>query len=298
MADETERELRNLHARLAELEARPDAREGWFRRRLSSTLSIIAVVFSLISTGFSYLGTYQRNVHEAQTELRSLIVYMNEAAKRNVDILKSAGYSAAEKAAFSAALNKENLVYAAQAERVVSFLTNRNVELLFGRQISASELINIANNFYNSSLLDKSMEFYRAAIRYAGNHSEYVDAQRGYALLLAGQPVPSGSQEEWRTMWRGEFQKALRVFDLYPEPGEFMKLYTHALTEMAWATAELGAGECQPARQHMVSAKVYADKQHPSAKENTLWLTFLQQLEQTNLQIGASCRPTASGPQR
>jgi hypothetical protein len=40
----------------------------------------------------------------------------------------------------------------------------------------------------------------------------------------------------------------------------------------------------------MVAAKDYADKQHPSAKDNTLWLTFLQQMEQANLQIAAACR--------
>jgi hypothetical protein len=291
MDGDAARDLSALQERLVRLEARSARDERWYRRALSSTLSVVAVMFSLVSTGFSYLGTYQRNVHDAQTELRSLIVYMNEAAKRNVDILKSTAYSAGEKAAFSAALNKENLVYAAQAERVVRFLTNRNIEFLFGRQISASELINIANNFYNSSLIDKSMEFYREAIRYAGNHSEYVDAQRGYALLLAGQAQPNAAvSAEWRATWRGEFQKALGVFSLFADPGEFNRLYTHALTELAWATAELSSNDCAQARAHMVAAKDYADKQHPSAKDNTLWLTFLQQMEQANLQIAAACR--------
>jgi hypothetical protein len=289
MAGEYNSELEALRSRIQQLEMRAGPQERRHRRLFSNGLSIIAVLFSLASTAFAYVGTYQRNIQDAQTELRSLIIYMNEAAKRNIDILKSASYNATEKSAFSAALNKENLVYAAQAERVVGFLTSRHVELFFGRQISASELSNIANNFYNSSLIDKSVDFYRLAVRYATNYSDYSDAQRGYALLLATQQPPHVAVDAWRSTWRGEFQKALGVFDVFPAPSEFTKIYIQALTELAWATAEMGVGDCQQANAHVGSAKAQAAGQHPAARDNPVWMTFMQQLAQVELQISSAC---------
>ncbi|MGE5514034.1 MAG: hypothetical protein ACM31O_22630 [Bacteroidota bacterium] len=282
-------EIDALRGRIQHLEAQSGRPERWHRRLFSTALSVIAVLFSLASTGFAYLGTYQRNIQDAQTQLRSLIVYMNDAAKRNIDILRSASYNAAEKSAFSAALNKENLVYAAQAERVVGYLTSPHIETLFGQQISASELSNIANNFYNSSLTDKSLDFYRMAVRYSRNYSEYSDAQRGYALLLASQQPAGIASMDWRGTWRGEFQKALAVFDHYPAPNQFTQVYIQALTELAWATAEMGVGDCGQAQAHVLRAKAQADQQHPGAKDNPLWMTFVQQLEQANLQVSSAC---------
>ena len=214
--------------------------------RLPVWISLMALVFSFGTTGVSYLRTRQQDVHDARSELRTLIGELNRIPVDNVEQMskyRTDPYAAAQ---LSGLLNNENALVSKQAYDVIYKIPD---------QVGATEYLNVANALVQSGLTEKAKRLYRDGLTVANDSNDEANLERAYGSVL----FTSGDSEAGRA----QFQAALDVFQNYPNGNSFYIAATHFLTELNWADAEANLHRCPEALAHLTQAGLHLSKMAP-----------------------------------
>ena len=209
-------------------------------------ISLLALLFSFGTTGVSYLRTRQQDVHDARSELRTLIGELNRIPVDNVEEMskyKTDPYAAAQ---LSGLLNNENALVSKQAFDVIYKIPDK---------VGATEYLNVANALVQSGLTEKAKKLYRDGLTTANDSNDEVNLDRAYGNVLFN----SGDSENGRA----QFQAALGVFQRYPNENNFYIEATHFLTELNWADAENSFHHCSYAKSHLAQAEVHLSGMAP-----------------------------------
>jgi predicted negative regulator of RcsB-dependent stress response len=114
----------------------------WFRRS-SVVISVLALLFSLGTTGVSYWHTHQQDIHDARSELRTLIQRLNHLPIEDLEYSRKYENEPKIYGRLSGLLNSENAVIAKQAADVIDRIPSN---------VSATEYSAVANALIQSAL--------------------------------------------------------------------------------------------------------------------------------------------------
>jgi hypothetical protein len=215
------------------------AAKPWYRQ-ISSLVAVVALVFSFGTTYVSYQHTAKQDTQAARAALRALLQRATSLPKENLELFKKYQDSPADAQQLSSFINQENTILAAQALELIDEL---------GDVVSASELLAASYAAGTAGMLPAAERLTALAATRASNFTDAVAALRtqaaqayAYGNLVAGQ---------------AHYTEALSIFSRFPNPSQDIKHFTHLQTEGAWAYSEMGAGRCEPARQHLLEARGY-----------------------------------------
>lgn len=211
--------------------------QPWYRTP-SVLIAALALLFSFGTTFVSYQRTKQQDIHDARTELRTLILRLNALPKENLELTEKFTAKPLYLAGLQSVLNAENALVAKQAAEVIERIPV---------YVSATEYLTVAYALSNSGLLDKSLQLLAKAVATARDVNDEVGARRQYGGVL----FMTGNLEGGRA----QFDEALKVFSKYPSAnGPFVE-FTHALTHLYWSQSEAGQRQCNRAREHTGAAE-------------------------------------------
>jgi hypothetical protein len=245
-----ENELYSLKIALAKRE------QPWFRNS-SVIISILALLFSFGTTGVSYLRTHQQDIHDARSELRTLIQRLNHLPIENLEYSQKYSTDPTVAGQLSGLVNSENSLIAKQASDVIDRIPNN---------VSATEYSAVANALIQSALNDKALKLFQLGLTVANDVNDEVNILRSYGSTL----FLTGSIENGREKYR----KALTVFTRYPPTNNYYIESTHFLTEMAWSGAELSIRQCNYANTHLNEAEHHLSALNPGQQTDRLRRQF------------------------
>lgn len=240
--DRFDRDIAMLQAQIAQ----PRPSRPWFRDPntltavLSTGAAVLAFLLSFATTFFQYQQNQQQNIHDARTELRSLILRLSALPRENILYTQTVTDTFAL-GQLSSLAQAENAVLAKQAAEIMDTIPN---------QVTASEYLLVSNAFLNSSLPDQALELLDRAARVVKDANDGVAVLRSQGRIRMVLGDQAGG--------RAAYQQALAIFDQFPSSSEYYRNSTNALTELNWADAEFAMGQCDEARQHLDKAAALA----------------------------------------
>jgi tetratricopeptide (TPR) repeat protein len=211
----------------------------WFHQP-TLIISLVALLFSFGTTAVSYFRTKQQDVHEARSELRTLILRLNQLPRENIELAKKYETDALTRGGLSGMLNAENALVAKQAADVIGRIP---------ASVGATEYMSVAYALSQSNLLDAALKLIKLALAASNDVNDEVGVLRFYGQLLFSSGDLEGGREKFRS--------ALSIFSKYPNANQYYVQSTHLLTEMYWAQAEAIARQCQYAKSHIAEARVH-----------------------------------------
>jgi hypothetical protein len=226
-------EISALHVAAAK-RARP-----WYREA-GTIISMLALTLSFGSTYFAQRQAHQRELHDARVELRGLLQRLSELPKENIALSEQYADPNVQ-GTISGYIQQENKLLAQHAAELMRRLHEANPDF-----VTTSEYILVANALHFSYLSVESIAMFEQAVEVIRDATDGVAVYRG----LAGVRFAIGDVEGGRR----DYERALRIFDQFPTPSAYQRGYTHAFTEMMWATNERIAGHCPEARAHLARA--------------------------------------------
>jgi tetratricopeptide (TPR) repeat protein len=244
---ETQREQAALQGATEALNNRVDALQlavkrpiPWYKS-VSTIISILALSFSFGTTYLSYKKETAENIHSLKAELRSILQRLAALPKDNFDLFQKYAHDPSGVNFLSGYINQENALLGRQAVEILSRLpTDR---------ISATEYYAAAAALPNSYDIDGAQALLAKALQASNKFNDDVAILRQSAFLF----FAAGRTGDGRIM----YQRALNVFNRYPNYDAFTKLSTHIWTELSWATSEYTNGSVELANQHISSAENY-----------------------------------------
>jgi tetratricopeptide (TPR) repeat protein len=213
------------------------SKKHWYQD-ISTLVALFAFLFSLGTTVFSYQQAKQAKIHDARTELRSLIQRLSALPKENLQAQQAYQNNPSAAGQISGLIQQENAFLAKQAAEVMTSIPD---------QVTSSEYILVANALLNSNLIDQSAELFDRAQAVIKDSNDGVTILRSRAAINFLRGNLQGGR-------RG-YEEALAIFKIQPSGNRFYEETTHALTEMLWAQAELGQKQCPEARTHIARAR-------------------------------------------
>jgi tetratricopeptide (TPR) repeat protein len=211
----------------------------WWRD-VAVIISVLTFLFSFATTAFAYRQAEEQRRQNAQIELRGLVQRLSALPRENIELTQTYTDTLVV-GQLSGLIQGENILLAKQAASIMRDIPERT---------SASEYALVANAMYNSGLLDLSYQLLREGEARISDANDGVTIYRGQGnmLFLLGQYDEA----------RAAYQRAMDIFERYPSQSAAQRAWTTGLTEMFWAQAEFGQGQCDAARRHIANAAQYA----------------------------------------
>lgn len=245
-AEDAMEQIRSLQERLDELQQEISEPHKWYKDA-GTIIAILAFVFSLGTTWFSYQQANQQQIGAYKTELRDIITRISEIP-RDYTAYAQTYTDPAILGQLNGSLQTENGMLAKRAVEIAKKIPE---------EVTSSEYLLIGQSLYNSNVTDETIRMYDLAIRSATNSNDLVAALRYEANLemLLGE-IDQG---------RAKYQEALNVFERFPVNNEFYINSTMAMTEIAWAVSEFSIGACDRVQGHLDAAETAIDKLRPES---------------------------------
>jgi tetratricopeptide (TPR) repeat protein len=211
----------------------------WFQQP-ALIISLLALLFSFGTTTASYFRTKQLDIHDARSELRTLILRLNQLPRENVELSKKYEGDYQTINGLSGMLNAENALVAKQAADVMERIPT---------YVGATEYLSVAYALSQSNLTGPALKLIKLASAASNDLNDEVAVLRFYGQLLFGSGDLEGGREKFKT--------ALALFSKYPTANQNYVQMTHLLTELYWAQAEATARQCQYAKLHIAEARTH-----------------------------------------
>jgi tetratricopeptide (TPR) repeat protein len=205
---------------------------------VTTMVATLAFLLSLCTTLFSYWQTQQQQLHNNRAELRSLLQRLSELPKENA-ILTQTYTDRLISGQIGGYIQQENAMLAKHAAELMRTLP--------ANAVSSSEYIMVSNALSFSALYEESLQLLETADVSIRDASDGSTIYRSKAILL----FQTGDFQGGRTA----FQQALDIFQRYPTSVPNFQTSSSAFTQMGWAQAEAGQGQCVEARQHIAQAR-------------------------------------------
>ncbi len=222
-------------------------REPWYRN-VPTILSLVALLFSFVTTFVAYRRETAQDVQNMRTELRVLLQRMAALPKENVAITKEYANDPASLNQVGTYINQENALLSGQAAEIARKLPSG--------MVSAAEYYAIAVALQSAYDLEEAKEFLNYSLETADTFNIEISARRMSASLHFIQGDPEAG--------RAEYQQALDIFAKYPGYDQFTIVSTDVWTELAWATSEASIGSSTLADQHIANAEALLAQLSPS----------------------------------
>jgi tetratricopeptide (TPR) repeat protein len=200
----------------------------------SVLIALLALVFSLGTTYYSYKRTHQQDVHNAKVELRGLIQRLTALPVQNLDLdkkYKDDSYALIQAGSF---LNTEAIVLAKQAVDIVDQIPD---------EVSATEYYAVATVLAQAGEYGRTLGLYERAL----DTSEDINDFTGAARALGATAFTVGDA----TAGRDAFHRALDAFKRFPTKNVYFRDLTNSYTELAWARAEVLTKHCAESAEHL-----------------------------------------------
>ena len=246
------------------------AESPWYRQP-ALIISLTALLFSFGTTSVSYYRTTQQDIHDARTELRTLILRLSQLPRENIEYSKKYADDSLALGSLSGVLNQENALVAKQAADIINRIPGH---------VGATEYMSVAGALSNSGLFDPALKLMTRAFAQSADANDEVAILRFFGQTL----FATGKLEEGRQ----KYQAALQIFTKYPTDNQSYIHMTHLFTEMYWSQMETAARQCQFARSHLEEARAHLSSLPPGPGN----IPFEGQINQTALAV-ASCVPSA-----
>jgi tetratricopeptide (TPR) repeat protein len=226
----------------------------------STTIAVLAFLFSFGSTLVSYVHTNNQDTSSAKAELRTLIQRLSSIAKET----SAANRYRQDPGLYNtivSSLNQENVVIAGQADALIRKLPKS--------EVTATDYESIAYALVQSSRLEKAALDATAALAI----SQEPDDDASAHWLLARVDFAIGKTSEARA----HYQAALDVFgQKYRSADESTKQGLNIQTELNWAVDEKLASHDDQVEQHLRNAEGILKSMPPS----TIWDVTKLQIDQ------------------
>ncbi|MCA1629510.1 MAG: hypothetical protein LC785_06080 [Acidobacteria bacterium] len=239
----------------------------WYKN-ISTTLSILALLFSFGTTYVSYKRTEAQDIQSARVELRGLLQRLSYLPRDNFETSKKYLNDPGAMGTIGGLINQENALLSRQAAELARKLPKNYV--------SATEYYSIAQALQAAYNVEGAKEFLGYALESAKDFNDKIAALRSNANLM----FITGKPEAGRV----EYQKALNIFSGYGEYDDYTKKSTHIWTELSWAYSEANAGFKDLANQHIDSAQSYLSGLQPSPGADQL----MGQINQAKAQLNST----------
>ena len=260
VADEPPASQPDRMSRLAVLETRLDAlasvnqqpKKPWYKEP-SVIISAAAFIISIVTTVVSGYRTYRQDIEAQKNQLRTVLLQLNSGTLQAAELMTKYQKDPSI-TTISSALNVQNIITAKQAYVLVKTL---------GSDSSSLDYSLVSYALFNTREVILAEELAQRALEKASNATEYMGATRQMASIKA-----SRGQTTEADIY---FQKALKVFDRYPQEAinEQNVAYTHTWTQLTWASV---SPNCNAAMIHVVEANKHLEALGPSgALDLTLW---------------------------
>ena len=243
----------------------------WYKNA-STTIAILALLFSFGTTYVSYKRTEAQDIQNEKLELRGLLQRLSYLPRDNFETAKKYPNDPTAIVTIGSLINQENTMLSRQAAELARKLPRDYV--------SATEYYSVAVALQSAYNFEGAKEFLGYAIDCAKDFNDKIAALRSNAILmfLTGRPEAG----------RVEYQKALDVFSAFGEYDDYTKKATHISTELSWAVAEANAGHKELANQHISSAEEYLSGLPPSPGADQM----RGQINQTKMQLNSPSSQT------
>ncbi|NEP17644.1 MAG: hypothetical protein F6J97_12180, partial [Leptolyngbya sp. SIO4C1] len=159
-------------------------------------------------------------------------------------------------------------------------------------EMSASEYYSVALALLYSTSLDRVPMLLEQGIERAENPNEHTALLRLYGSFL----MNSGEVSKGRSM----LEKALSVWDKYPNTVEYYRKQTNGYTELFWAQTEYAVRNLEATKEHLRKASEIADSlpQGPATTQFAEQLNYFKlQVDQGNLMLPAAI-PIPDSPEQ
>jgi hypothetical protein len=187
----------------------------------------------------SYRRTEVQDIQNMRQELRGLLQRLAALPKENVEVSKKYVGDPAAISVIGGYLNQENEILAREAAELARKLPRDAV--------NPTEYYGIALALGNSYDVQNEKVFLLLSEETAQDFNTEIAAERSLGNLA----FLMGRADEGRV----EYQKALGIFSKYPGYDPYTVALTNILTQLAWATSELGIGSRAAATQHIETAE-------------------------------------------
>lgn len=265
-------EIDELQLRAAE------ARLPWYRS-IQSLVAVFALLLSLTTTLVSgyWARTQgeiaeqrlrQQEIHDAKTELRSLLQSLAELERRIEELPSMEDPLLASR--LSSSYGSETAILATQALEIMETMPE---------QISSSEYLNLAVRFGAINEFGRAQPLIERALATAANSYDFLSAKRIYAVLLFQNGDSDGG--------RRQFADALGSWSTFPAEAATVQATGDLYTELNWASVESLHGYCDEATAHIDAARG-----HVQALDNPAWALPRQQFD-AMAEIVTQCEPRA-----
>jgi hypothetical protein len=254
-------------------------RGPWYRQVpvvVPLVVSVMAFALALVTTLLSQDQVARKEKHDARVELRALVQRLTALPKENLQVQNAYRDDAAALSQAASTLNTEQIVLAQQAADVIAEL---------GTSVTASEYYAVGYALFTAGDTGASLRLLERGL----SKKNALDPVGGGALLRQAALVSFATGD--LTRGRQRFQEAL---DLWGSRGAASSAapatvqYNAVFTETSWARAELTAGQCEAARQHISRAKAHAGR-----RDALLAAPVRVQMRALDDQIVATCRAPA-----
>ncbi|HEY0604669.1 MAG TPA: tetratricopeptide repeat protein [Herpetosiphonaceae bacterium] len=220
--------------------------QRWFSDA-TTLIALGALLFSLVTTFFSYWQAQIQEIDDSRTELRTIISRMSQIP-RDYLVYTQTLTDANTVVELNGSLQAENAMLAARAYEISKDIPD---------YLTPSEYHLLAQSLFLSNQVERSLEINEFTIAKASGVNDLVPALQGKASILMLMGDVNGG--------RAIFQTALDVFQRYPTPIKFYELTTHFSTHMDWANAEFTIGQCAEGLKHLEEAHALLSQMQPAS---------------------------------
>lgn len=230
---------------------------------------LVSLIVSIGALSFSFWTNYKaedrldrEEEHATRVELRELIQRLQALPKENFDLYRTYADDPTGQSLIGSLLNTENLVLTSQAAELIEELDG---------DVTATEYYATAQGFYLSDRPAEATKLVEAGLRVAKDPVNEVALLRQDATIHFASGDPEGGRSRW--------QQAIDVFGEYPDEPELLVAATQTYTEISWAGAELGQGECGAALEHITAAEGHLSNlpaAHPLVAQQNYAVTAIQ----------------------
>lgn len=218
----------------------------WYKD-VSVVISVLAFLFSLVTTWYASQQARQQQIAANKTELRDIITRISEIP-RDYTAYAQTYTDPLILGQLNGSLQVENGMLAKRAVEISARLPG---------EVTSSEYLLIGQSLFYSNAPEEAAQMYQQAVATAKNANDLSAALRQQANLqmLLGEAEAG----------RATYQVALQVFERFPVNNDFYRLSTTAMTHMAWAASEFTIGECQAVVDHLAEAEALIDQLQPAS---------------------------------
>jgi hypothetical protein len=242
--EQLENRLRGMKAEIDGLQiAAAERTRPWFRQA-SLIISLLALLLSLASTGYTTWRTEQQDVRAARTELGELIQRLSVLPKENLELQTNYANKPAALTQLSGAVNTENLVLARQAADIIERRIPNNVAAI--EYYAVASALNLSGDYDTGRrLLERGLERVNDPVSHSAMLRTFASSLYGSGEIAAG---------------RQRMQQARDIFSRYPTKIHSLVVWTNVHTELFWIGLERAAGDCTEARRHLAEADPWASQ--------------------------------------